>query len=411
VIDSVVIISSGQPSTNPRLVKEAITLFQAGYKVTVIYVPISSWADEFDVRLFHTHTQIKFIRTGYHPDQQQWLYKWARIRRKVNSFLSSFVGNNFNVADYSTILFGQELLKAAIQHKADLYIAHNLGALPAAVKAARYYNAKVGFDAEDYHRGEFAENVIEKQRTEFIENKYFSKVDYLTVASPLIGEAYKILFPGLSPVVIKNVFPVSKFPSLPMKKNLSEIHLFWFSQKVGRNRGIEHTIKALGILKDLPINFIVLGNLSAEMKSYLLTLIAESQLEPEQVKFIASMYEDELFKLASQFDIGIGGETGKDLNNDIALSNKIFTYLLAGNALILSDTKAQKLFLKEHDGVGKLYKHDNPESLASILRFYAENRDVLACHQKNARELAEKKLNWEIESKKLLDVVQAVLSK
>lgn len=407
----ITLISSGQPSANPRLVKEAKTLEQAGYNVTVIYVPISPWADVFDKALFHKHPQIKFIQAGYHPFRQKLLYKLARVRRKALSSLYQRAGDILNVADYSTILFGQELLKAAKRHKADLYIAHNLGALPAAVKAARFHEAKVGFDAEDFHRGEFSTNSLEKQQTEFIENKYFPEVNYLTVASPLIGEAYKALFPELSPVVIHNVFPVSGLSELKAKGGVAGLRLFWFSQTIGRGRGLEQVIKAIGLLKHASVSLTLLGNHSSEMHDYLLKIAEEASLDPRQLHFMAPVAEDELFKIAAEFDIGIGAEVPDSLNREYCLTNKIYTYLLAANALVLSDTQAQRQFLEENPGIGFLYKNGDPVGLANVLRKYLNDTGLLREHQQNARSLAKARYNWEIESQKFLKVVQSTLAK
>jgi glycosyltransferase involved in cell wall biosynthesis len=405
---SVVLVTSGQLSANPRLVKEAVALDQAGYIVTVIYVPISIWADPFDELLFQKYSHINFIRAGYHPHHQPWLYKYARIRRKLLSGLYRILGDVFNLIDYCTVLFGQELLHITKMHKADLYIAHNLGALPVAIKVAQFYNSKSSFDAEDFHRGEFAVESWERGLTERIEEKYLLQVDYLSVASPLIGKAYKNLFSYHTPIVIQNVFSLSK---LNKKKNDPVMRLFWFSQTVGKNRGIECVLQAMGLLKDVSVSFTILGILNSEMKTYLLKVAADASLSVEQLLFMDPVPEDELFRISSEFDIGLASEVPYCLNREYCLTNKIYTYLIAGNALALSDTKAQKEFLEEHPGIGMIYKYEDPKSMASVLRFYAENREILASHQNNARELAEKKLNWEMESKKLIAVVESVLQK
>ena len=44
------------------------------------------------------------------------------------------------------------------------------------------------------------------------------------------------------------------------------------------------------------------------------------------------------------FDIGLSLETGAIPNTRVLLSNKVFTYLLAGLATIYSDTPAQRAF-------------------------------------------------------------------
>jgi glycosyltransferase involved in cell wall biosynthesis len=405
------LITSGQPSANPRLVKEAMAFLENGYKVTVIYVPISPWADQFDVLLCKQYPQIDFLKTGYSPNQQRLYYKWARIRRKSNSLVYKYLGDTLNTVDFSTVLFGQELLKEAKVQRADLYVAHNLGALPAAVKAARHHNAKVGFDAEDFHRGEFAENSLKKKQTELIENKYFPLIDYLSVASPLIGKAYTQIFPALSPTVINNVFPISVLKELIPEKKLVGLNLFWFSQTIGKTRGLECVLDAIGLLRDLSIKLTLLGNVSVDMKEYILKVASKAGVNFNQIKFIAPVSEYKLFKIASRFDIGLASEVPYCLNREYCLTNKIFTYLIAGNAIVMSDTKAQTKFLEDNPKIGLLYKHNDPESLASVLRFYSDNRGLLLNHQKNARELAEKKLNWEIESKKLLSIVESVLQK
>ncbi|GAB3195575.1 glycosyltransferase involved in cell wall biosynthesis [Pontibacter aydingkolensis] len=409
-MQSIVLVSSGQPSANPRLVKEAVALNDDGYNVTVIYVPISPWADEFDEELFRTHPTIKFIQAGYHIESQRWSYKWSRFRRKLLVALYKITGDKFNIADYSTALFGQELLKEAIKQKADLYVAHNLAALPAAVKAARLNAAKVGFDAEDFHREEFNSSGVEKTLTIQIENKYFPHLDYLSVASPLIGKAYAEIFPELNPLIINNVFSAKVNPPIASNGS-STLRLFWFSQSIGRGRGIETIIKAMGILNDVSISLTLLGNISAEMKSYLLKIADEAAAPSSYITFNPPVAEAEIFKIASQHDIGVGGEIPSCLNREFCLTNKIFTYLLAGNALVLSDTQAQKKFLEDYPAVGSIFRSEEPESLAYVLRQYANEPDLLVTHRMNAREIALNELNWEKEKEKFIDKVVSVLSK
>ncbi|MEJ7610055.1 MAG: hypothetical protein WKF88_02635 [Ferruginibacter sp.] len=141
----IVIISSGQPSANPRAVKEALALHKEGYAVKFIYCPLSPWADRFDEKLFSVHPGITWIRVGYHPLKQKWSYRFARLRKKILALAGRSARN------YA--LFSQELKNEACKHKADLYIGHNLGAIEATVTAAGKFNGKAGFDAEDFHRG------------------------------------------------------------------------------------------------------------------------------------------------------------------------------------------------------------------------------------------------------------------
>jgi len=47
-LKKIVLITTGQPSCNPRVVKEADALSAAGHEVTVIYNYYIGWADEND---------------------------------------------------------------------------------------------------------------------------------------------------------------------------------------------------------------------------------------------------------------------------------------------------------------------------------------------------------------------------
>jgi hypothetical protein len=96
-------------------------------------------------------------------------------------------------------------------------------------------------------------------------------------------------------------------------------------------------------------------------------------------------------------------ELNKPYNRDICLTNKIFTYLLAGNAIIFSETSAQKKFNIENN-VGNIYKHDNIEELVKCINFYRDSKN-LETHKAHNKHLAETKFNWELESIKLLQLI------
>lgn len=407
---NIVLITSGQPSANPRLVKEALALYKAGYNVKVIYVPISPWADKFDEQLFMLYPNITFIRTGFHPINNKLAYWWVRFRQKVLVSIFKRLGDLYNISDFSLILFGQELLKEAKKHQADLYIAHNLGALPVAFRAALFYGAKVGFDAEDFHRGEMNANSLHFILTKIVEDKYFPRLDYFTAASPLIYKEYAVLYNCKKSKVINNCFPKEHIADSPtFRSPYLPLKLFWFSQKIGKGRGLEDIIIALCVhLCNEPIELTLVGNCSESMREYMVNLVPKDIFN-NKVKIINPVSSDDLFSLANQHHIGLALEPGRDLNNEFALSNKIFTYMLAGNALILSDTQAQKEFYCKYPQIGSLYKKGNIKDMTDILRIYLRDPALLSKHQENALRIAGDKLNWDEEKNIFLELVRSVL--
>jgi glycosyltransferase involved in cell wall biosynthesis len=405
----IVLVSSAQPTANPRMVKEALTLFATGYTVSVIYCPASLWADTFDAELFTMYPEINWVCVGYHPVKQKRLYQWARLRRKFYHLMFYVAGNKFDAAVRSFAFYSQELTLAAIAHKADLYIGHNIGALPSVVKAAQKNGSKVAFDFEDFHRGEDVPSSVHWKKTKTIEDCYVKLLTYATAASPLISKTYKELYPELNIQTINNCFPVSYRSNACTELPTHPLRLFWFSQFVGPRRGLETIIKAIGLLGNPSVQLTLLGNCNKDRKDFFINLAGQYNLLPQQLQFIEPVHEREIVRIASFHHIGLACEPGRDINNEIALSNKLFMYLLAGNAVLFSNTRAHADFRQKHPQVGQVYEQGNVEQIAGILKSYYEQQELLNAQRSSAFELGEKIFNWEEESKILLEQVKHVL--
>lgn len=401
----VVIVTTGQPSTNPRMMKEVDALIAEGYSVKVLYSFWAEWAHQTDKKLFDDYPAGTFCEIGGNPFNAKVKYYVSRVIYKIIKSLSSMV-NDLN--DYSLARTSYMLVNQAIKQKANIYIAHTLGALPAAVKAATHNKVACGFDAEDYHSGESA--TPSSQRTKDIQSKYFSRLRYLTVASPLIGEAYRKDFPFVDPILINNVFSKKYLlPDLKLYVSGDTLKIFWFSQTIDKGRGIEDIIYAMGKLHSQKIKFTLLGSCKEEMRHHILKVATENNLRLDQIIFLDPVDPAEIFKIAVDHHIGMATEPGFDENNRRALSNKIFTYLLSGLAVVASDTPAQSQFLKEYPSIGKIYKTGNADGLANIFLHFIENSNEMNMCRQNAIEVADKHLNWENESKKFVSVIKRIL--
>lgn len=406
---SVVLISSGQPALNPRMVKEADALAEAGYRVTVLYAHWNKWGTDFDNELIPSK-KWGAICIGGDPEQKKLTYFFSRLIHKLAKAINKLSGGKF-LAELAITRPAYYLMRDAKKHQADLYIAHNLGALPAAVKAAEKNKKAIGFDAEDFHRFETSNSktnpdVVLKSQ---LEDRYIPFVHYLTASSPLIAEAYRQLFPFQNPTVILNVFNREITIKQPVINIDQPIKLFWFSQTIGVNRGLEDVITAMQLLKGYPFELNILGFLTSKVKTDFIDKLLYTA--PINIRFHDPVAPDSLTEFASQFHIGLALEPAFSTNNNLALSNKIFTYLQAGLAVIASDTSAQERLLNEYPGIGKIYQKTNIKSLAAILLYYHQNRKQLLETQKAALQLAHEKLNWETEKEIFLLEVKKTLDR
>jgi glycosyltransferase involved in cell wall biosynthesis len=404
----IVLVTGGQPSTNPRMIKEYLALKKAGYNVKVLYAFWADWASKTDDELFRSGSIDKsdFILVGGSPSFQPLKYFCSRVLFKLFRILTF----KFSLAffePWSSNRPGYFLEKAAKRTEADLYIAHTLVALPAVVKTAKSKKVLCGFDAEDYHRGEFSElkgKVFEN--TCKLEDTYMPKCDYITAASPLIADRYQKAVNVNDIIVVNNVFNLWQAPPFdPEKGNEEEMQLFWFSQTIGSNRGLESIIAALEILKRHKIRLLLIGKSTPEFRNALVNPLTQKSM----VQFMDPVTPEDIFKLAADAHIGFAAEEPHCENRDICLTNKLFTYLLAGNCIAASNTSAQEKFLNDNPGIGFLYNVNDSKELAEQLTRLYQNRKLLNQYRIAARELAVSTFNWEQESNKFIGVVKKLI--
>lgn len=400
----IALISSGQPSLNPRLVKEADALANAGYRVTVLYVYWNNWGTAFDEKLLPSK-KWQAIRIGGHPQHEPVTYFFSRLIHKMAKLGLKLFGPKY-FASCAIARSSFFLSRKAKKHKADLYIGHNLGALPAVIQAGVSNRKPCGFDAEDFHRNEISDvpsnsDVILKT---YLEDKYIPQVNYLTASSPQISRVYDQLYPGKNPVTILNVFPVVKNAPQTFATENGPVKLLWFSQTIGYGRGIEDILDTLRQLDDHPFELHLLGHYHEDFKQ-------ELSRNNKAVHFHEPVNPDELVQFASQFDIGMAAERSVPYNRDICLTNKIFTYMQAGLAIIASNTTAQQSLLDQHPGIGMVYENGNLSSLTAALQHYRHNKNELAEARRASLKLAREKYNWEQESITFLETVEKTLKK
>lgn len=398
----IVLISSGQPSLNPRLVKEADALAEAGYLVTILYAYWNDWGTAFDELLLPSK-KWKAIRIGGHPQQEPFTFFISRLIHKMAKLGLNIFGPEY-FASYAIARSSYFLLRAAKKYQAELYIGHNLGALPAVIKAAKKNNRPCGFDAEDFYRNDQSDSPTHKDVVlkTYLEDKYLPQVDYLSASSPQIAEAYHQLYADKKLVTLLNVFPLSEKIQPASSSKSGTIKLFWFSQTIGHGRGLEDILAAINLLNDLSLELHLLGHCS---KGYKEDLSNRSNA----VYFHEPVPSDQLVHFASQFDIGIAAEKTTPYNRDICLTNKIFTYMQAGLAIIGSNTIAQQSLLNQHPAIGMTYENRNLRSLVTALRHYLQHRDQLTLARHAALKLAREKYNWEQESLIFLETVSKLL--
>ncbi len=371
----VCLVTTGHLSTNPRLVKEADALAEAGYDVRVVACRFWPWADAADAAFADRSWPVRHVRFGAMAEGMSG--RWVRLRHRAARELAHRLGPRRapdallrRAAHYVT----PELARAAVAEPADLYIAHNLGALPAAAWAAARHGARLGFDAEDFHRGELRDEpgtAAARALVAAVEDRFLPRCDYVTAASDGIGQAYAQATGVATPTTVLNVFPTSDLDvEIAPEAIAAEVpegarSLHWFSQTIGSNRGLEDVVRAL---PDLPDDVVLslrggwADGYEAELRG-----LADQLHVGHRLRALGHCPPDEVVGRAARHDVGLALELAVTQNRDLCVTNKLFTYVLAGIPTVATSTTGQRGVQARLPDAIRLYQPGDVESLVQAI--------------------------------------------
>lgn len=407
---TVCLVTSGHVGSNPRLVKEADALVKAGARVHVVAVNVT--------RLPEVQARDNYVLSrGLWPCTRvggRGLFARALLaagQRGAMLVYTAGVNSDWIARTAYTPMIGR-LGRAAAAIPADLYIAHNLAALPAAQQAASRNKAKLGFDAEDFHSGQFANTDKDSPRlrvTRQIERRYLRCCDYITAASPGIGRAYAAANGIQVPLTVLNVLPKRDAPASPTPCGSARQSpsLYWFSQTIGPGRGLEEALAAIAASRSRPWLYLQ-GTVAQGYDRRLKTLAATLGIA-DRLVLLAPSLPDDLPRLASQYDAGLATEPGDTPNSDACLSNKLFTYLLAGLPVFATDTKGQRELAAEVPGAIRLLPLADSTRWSSAFDSLLLEPQALASARKTAWIAGQDQFNWDWEQQTFLKSVAQVL--
>lgn len=404
------LVTQGHLASTPRLLKEADALVGAGYRVHVVagrfYAPVDPLDREVLAGARWAHTIVDY-RGGAGVFARKFARRVARFLVVKAPFARVSVAARAHHAE--AIHLGR--IAAAIP--ADLFLGHCLAALPAVVDAAKTRGVPCGFDAEDYHDAETKAALgqpADVAASRLLQSRLLPQCRHLTAAAPLIAREYRKNY-GVEMRSVLNVFPLSEAPLSPVEPGpISEsrpARLYWFSQTIGGGRGLEAVVKAMARMKT-PVELHLRGLTRPSFQTQLDALVAQVGLR-RPVQYLPSSPAAEMARLAATADLGLSTEETQPLNRDICLTNKIFTYLIAGIPQLLSATSAQRALAPELGAAALLDDMSDPSATAQRLdAFFADAAGMTTARQK-ARELARTRFCWDVEQEIFLSSVRALV--
>lgn len=401
----IAILTGNHLCNNPRAMKEAATLAAAGHRVTVL----GGW---FDAAL-KARDRALIEKAGYRfravLDGTTAGTITLRIRNRLGSMSHRFMGRE-NVWQLGYAY--PQLRRAAFAENADLYIAHSEQALAIGAEFLRS-GRRVGVDMEDW----FSQDLPEEARLcrpiallSQLERDLLQNGAPRFCTSRAMSAALASAYDCPAPAVIYNAFPWRDREALDGKmkgrKDQARPSIHWYSQTLGKGRGLEILLQALAYVPhDAEIH--LRGTPASGFDDWLRVHAPD---EWRKRIFIHPVVDnDELLSRIAEHDIGFAGELPYCRNKDLTISNKMFQYMLAGLAIVASDTAGQREIAEAAPGAISLYKPDDAGALAGVLCALLESPQRLAAAKSAALTAAKEKFCWERQEQNLLSAVSAAL--
>jgi glycosyltransferase involved in cell wall biosynthesis len=407
----IAILTAASLSGNPRAFKEAETLARAGFEVIVYGACFDAGQRRTDEELAggHSFSFQSVLPVGADRIRPQLLSVWRRIRTRAGVDLNRYlyVENPWQLGPAVV-----ELAKRAGRAEADYYIAHLEQGAWVGGRLHRS-GARVGIDMEDWYSEDLTLEARKSRPLHLLRNlerELLTTGGHATCPSRTMSEALAREFGCPRPTVIYNAFPWSDRESMDglfkdrRDRRLPSIH--WFSQTLGHGRGLEDLIAALPLLKH-EVEIHLRGKPVIGFENWLALRVPEVWLRRIKVHGLVS--NAQLLSRIAEHDIGFAGETPHIRNKDLTVSNKILYYLLAGLAVVASETTGQREVAVQAPGGVLLYPSGDASALAARLDALLGSADALRQAKGAALSAAEGTFCWERQEKALLESINRVL--
>ena len=382
------------------MVKEAGTLANAGYAVTVLTVRNHPAAEQLDLELMKSAS---FSRVTVDALPQPGVRSFFL---RLETWIARKLAERFDLESFLALGPARALLRMARSIPSDLTIVHN--EIPHWIGTKLLETGrKVAADIEDWHSEDLLPQARRGRPTRAlrqVERTLLHKAVYCSTTSEALADGLNRRYGGMRAVVITNSFPLQ---TNPRQARAGEIpSFFWFSQTIGPGRGLEQFFLAWAT-SSRPSRVVLLGEAQGNYASKLLGSLPA--LKRELVSFIPLVPPNELPAIISRHDIGLALEQASIVNRDLTITNKIIQYLNAGLAIVASDTQGQREVIARSPNVGIVVDTADPVSFSAALDRLLADPAALVGRQKAARSLAAAHYCWEIESERLLMLVAQLI--
>ncbi len=392
----VCMITHDSPYIDRRILLEAKSLIENGYNVTIIH-PFGEVNSDF------ANVGINYISTNPNINIKNGFSVSKRVLRKIlpQKIYESLKSLYFTVAKTDFIDYEKELKEMAIQNDYDIYVAHDLPALPIAHYASKIKSAKLVYDAHEFFTGQIALKGKRKKFFQELEKKLISDVDLMFTVNKDIAKLFEKAYNISNIQILLNSIEKKEVHKIDLhnKLNISkEKKIVLYQGGFLEDRNLEVLVKSAQYLSE-KIVLVMLGYSFLEKK--LKNIAINAQTINKKVFFLDRVPQKELLNYTAGADVGIIPYPAIDLNTTYCTPNKMFEFISAGIPIIANDELITvKNIFKEHK-IGKLISFKNSKTIAEGLNNIVLQDDLknIKLNLKNAKQY----FSWESQEQILID--------
>jgi glycosyltransferase involved in cell wall biosynthesis len=280
----------------------------------------------------------------------------------------SFLNRKITKSKILKLIAYIKYIKEALFYSSETDIIHcnDLNTLPIGVLIKKFYNknVKVVYDAHEYETQKNGLHGIDKKLVALLERYCIKYADQVITVSDSIAHEYVRLYGIDKPYVVLNT---------PLKKKMAKQNLFrdrfniskkqsifLYQGNFGPGRGIEVLLSTFKLIESSSV-IIFMGYGQLENK------IKEHASHYRNIYFHEAVNQTVLLDYTSSADFGIATIENTCLSYYYSLPNKIFEYIMANLAVIVSDLPEIRQVIEENQ-VGVIAKESNVKGLIQAIK-------------------------------------------
>jgi glycosyltransferase involved in cell wall biosynthesis len=319
-----------------------------------------------------------------------------------------------------TVLFYAEfnirLFFRLAREKSDIFLGNDLDVMPATLLMARLKRKPLVYDSHEYFLGMAGmdQKPIRRSFWKFIEARVFSNLKFMYTVSDSIHNLYRKTYhkrlyvvrnlplknppnPNLTPEEANWIESIDR--KIPENKKL----LIMQGAGINESRGAEELVYSMLFLESSQFHLLIIGG--GDVFSKLEKIIEHNQLA-EKISLVSKVPFNVLAHFTRKARLGLSIDKPSVLNHKYSLPNKLFEYLHAGVPVLASRLIEQEKIINQFD-VGAFIDDHNPEHIAIKIKEIFADPETMNRWKNNTCRVRDE-LNWETESKIVIDIFKQV---